>query len=160
MKKNTARGQVLISQINNNIPNSKNIITLKLVYNLESFRRRAETISNFFKILSNGKNTLMGNGTNRDFWNKHKCNGVYFYEFRKDKIEIFFLISSAKKLNELELKSRINKILKPTSMQINYNNPFVFKEYFNDNTVFESGFQFFGLNRTNKDTLYSDYLSV
>jgi len=113
-----------------------------------------------FKILSNGKNTLMGMGTNRDFWSRHKCNGLYFTEIRKDTIDLFFLISSERRINELEIKSRITKILKPATMEITYNDPLVFKEYFTDDIVFESGFQFFGSNRTHENTLNPDYLSV
>jgi hypothetical protein len=158
MKKNTARGQVLLSQIKNTIPDSNNIITIKLTYNLDSFRRRVGTTSNLFKILSNGKNTLMGIGTNRDWWNRHKCNGVYFTEIKKDRITLVFLISSDRRINELEIKSRITKILKPATMEISYNDPLVFKEFFTDDIVFESGFQFFGLNRTNENTLQPDYL--
>jgi hypothetical protein len=160
MKKNTARGQVFISQIKNENPDSKNIITIKLTYPLESFRRKVISTSNFYKVLSNGKNTLMGIGTNRDWWNRHKCNGVYFTEIKKDRITLVFLISSERRINELEIKSRITKILKPATMEISYNDPLVFKEYFTDDIVFESGFQFFGSNRTHENTFHANQFSV
>ncbi len=160
MKKNTARGKVLLSQIKNTIPDSNNIITIKLTYPLESFRKRVYTISNFFKVLSNGKNTLHHLGNNREFFKKHRISGCYYYQYKEGNLDLMFFISSEKKINELELKSRITKILKPATMEITYNDPLVFTEYFTENIVFESGFQFFGSNRTNEDTFHSDYLSV
>lgn len=149
MKKNTAKAQVLLNQLKKSPSIQNNLISVNLIYPTDSFRRRIGSVSNLYKILTNGKNTLMGLGTNRDWWGRHNCQeGIYFYEYKLNNIEIMFFFSSEKKINILELKSRINKILKPSLMEVNTDDASVFSNYFNENSVFESGFQFFGnLNR-------------
>jgi hypothetical protein len=145
MKKNTAKAQVLLNHLKESPTFHSNLISIKLLYPTDSFRRRIGSVSNLYKILTNGKNTLMGLGTNRDWWGRHNCqDGIYFYEYKLNNIEIMFFFSSEKKINQLELKSRINKILKPTFMEVITDDTSVFSNYFNENSVLESGFQFFG----------------
>lgn len=159
MKKNTLRAQVLLSQLKNNPSLPKNLISIKLKYPCQSFKRKVGSVSNLYKILSNGKNTLLGLGTNRDFWGKNNCEGIYFYEYTMNDIDVMFFISSEKKVNQLELKSRINKILKPTLMEVITNDTSVFSNYFNDKSVLESGFQFFGSRIRNvSDEEFSNFI--
>jgi len=143
MKKSTISSLVLLKEIDKLKSDDKFSTIIKLKYNTSSFKS-VGSVGNLYRKLSNGKITLLGLSNNREWFKKHGCTGVYYYRYSQSEIEIYFFIKSLKKLNELELKSRIVKILKPKEIEVKFDEPAEFVNYFSDLSIIESGFQFFG----------------
>ena len=159
MRKSTLSSLVLLKNLTKITSPSEYSTCIKLKYNTRSFRSVVGSCGNLYKRLSNSKTTLFGSSDhNRAWWKRNSCSGLYFYTYSPSEIEIIFFIKSAKKLNELEVRSRITKILKPQEMSVTFDAPEEFANYFSDVSIVESGFQFFGLSRANENTIHPDYL--
>jgi predicted NodU family carbamoyl transferase len=82
-----------------------------ITFSTETFYRFVYSISEFYKRLSNSKTALPGNPTNREWWQKLDPNGFYDFTPNKDIIVLSFVMETKAKLNELEFKSRVKKIV-------------------------------------------------
>lgn len=83
-----------------------------ITFSTETFYRRVNSVSDFYKRLSNSKTGLVGhhNPSNRDWWSKLSPSGFYDFTPNKDTIVLSFVMETKSKLNELEFKSRVKKI--------------------------------------------------
>lgn len=82
-----------------------------ITFSTETFYRFVYSISEFYKRLSNSKTALPGNPTNREWWRKLDPNGFYDITPNKEKIVLSFVMETKIKLNELEFKARVKKIV-------------------------------------------------
>lgn len=144
MKKATVSSLVLLQNLNKLTTPNEYSTCVRLSYNTPSFRSIVGSVGNLYKKLSNGKITLIGLQNNREWWKKNGCSGLYFYTYTRSEIEVVFFIKSKKKISEIELRSRIAKILKPKEMIVKFDDPEEFVNYFSDLSIVESGFQYFG----------------
>ena len=83
----------------------------KITFSTETFYRRINSVSMFYKKLSNSKTALPGNPTNREWWQKLDPNGFYDFTPTKETIVLSFVLETKVKLNELEFKARVKKIV-------------------------------------------------
>ena len=83
----------------------------KITFSTETFYRRINSVSMFYKRLSNSKTALPGNPTNREWWQKLDPNGFYDFTPTKETIVLSFVLETKVKLNELEFKARVKKIV-------------------------------------------------
>ena len=83
----------------------------KITFSTETFYRRINSVSEFYKRLSNSKTALPGNPTNREWWQKLDPNGFYDFTPTKETIVLSFVLETKVKLNELEFKARVKKIV-------------------------------------------------
>ena len=82
-----------------------------ITFSTETFYRRVNSISEFYKRLSNSKTNLIGLNSNREWWNKLSPSGFYDFTPNKDFIVLSFVMETKVKLNELEFKARTKKIV-------------------------------------------------
>ncbi len=82
-----------------------------ITFSTETFYRRVNSISELYKRLSNSKTALPGNPTNREWWQKLDPNGFYDFTPNKEKIVLSFVMETKVKLNGLEFKARVKKIV-------------------------------------------------
>jgi hypothetical protein len=82
-----------------------------ITFSTDTFYRRVNSISQFYKRLSNSKTALQGNPTNREWWQKLDPNGFYDFTPNKETIVLSFVMETKAKLNELEFKARVKKIV-------------------------------------------------
>jgi len=82
-----------------------------ITFSTDTFYRRVNSISEFYKRLSNSKTALPGNPTNREWWQKLDPNGFYDFTPNKDIIVLSFVMETKVKLNENEFKARAKKIV-------------------------------------------------
>jgi hypothetical protein len=82
-----------------------------ITFSTETFYRRVYSNSDFYKRLSNSKTGLTGNPSNREWWRKLNPSGFYDFTPNKDIIVLSFLMETKAKLNELEFKARVKKIV-------------------------------------------------
>jgi hypothetical protein len=82
-----------------------------ITFSTEYFYRRVNSVSDFYKRLSNSKTGLVGHTSNREFWSKLSPSGFYDFTPNKDIIVLSFVMETKAKLNELEFKARIKKIV-------------------------------------------------
>ncbi len=82
-----------------------------ITFSTQTFYRRALSNSDFYKKLSNSKSCLVGNTSNREWWSKLSPSGFYDFTPNKDIIVLSFVIETKSKLNELEFKARVKKIV-------------------------------------------------
>ena len=67
----------------------------------------------FYKRLSNSKTALPRNPINHEWWLKLDPNGFYDFTPNKDIAVLSFVLETKKKINELELKSRVKNCSLP-----------------------------------------------
>lgn len=82
-----------------------------ITFSTEYFYRRVNSVSDFYKKLSNSKSGLVGLPSNRDWWQKLSPSGFYDFTPNKDIIVLSFVMETKSRLNELEFKSRVKKIV-------------------------------------------------
>ena len=82
-----------------------------ITFSTETFYRRVLSNSDFYKKLSNSKSSLVGNTSNREWWSKLSPSGFYDFTPNKDIIVLSFVMETKSKLNELEFKARVKKIV-------------------------------------------------
>jgi hypothetical protein len=82
-----------------------------ITFSTETFYRRVNSVSEFYKRLSNSKTALVGNPSNREWWNKLSPSGFYDFTPKEDIIVLSFVMETKSKLNELEFKARTKKIV-------------------------------------------------
>ena len=85
--------------------------TITITFSTESFYRFVYSISEFYKRLSNSKTALPGNPTNREWWQKLDPNGFYDFTPNKETIVLYLVMETKSKLNEIEFKARVKKIV-------------------------------------------------
>jgi len=82
-----------------------------ITFSTQTFYRRVLSNSDFYKKLSNSKSSLVGNTSNREWWSKLSPNGFYDFTPNRDIIVLSFVMETKSKLNELEFKARVKKIV-------------------------------------------------
>lgn len=94
--------------------NQKDWIFLEIKINLTQFLIKFKSVSNFYRLLSNG-NYLFNGKPNRVFFKTNFYNGFYRSSIIGESIKLVFLLKTQEKLvNErliLELKIRIKKLM-------------------------------------------------
>ncbi len=89
---------------------NKHWYVVTITYSTESFYRRVSSVSQFYQKISNSKTTLVGHPSNREWWKELDPSGFYDFTPNKDISVLSFVLETKKKINELELKSRLKKI--------------------------------------------------
>lgn len=144
---------MLVKEINQldtaNKNDKRNDIIIVLTFSFDTFYKRCFSVSNFFKILTNGKNTLTGMKSNREWFKSLEVDGFYRYNITRDIVELTMVISTAKKINEVEFKSRVRKIVKPMNIVISYNDKYLLNKKFIDVFSIETGMALFGGHKKN-----------
>ena len=148
MKKTTKRIQFLVEQIKKqetakHQPKHNDYIIV-ITFSFSSFYRRCRSISNFFKILTNGRNTHQGLMNNREWFKSLHSKGFYRYIITRDIVEITIVVRTEEKMNEDEFKTRVEKIIKPLNIVIGYNDKYLFDKKFIDVLSLETGMELFG----------------
>jgi hypothetical protein len=82
-----------------------------ITFSTETFYHRLNSASEFYKRLSNSKSNLIGLNSNREFWSKLSPSGFYDFTPNKETIVLSFVMETKAKLNELEFKARVKKIV-------------------------------------------------
>ena len=82
-----------------------------ITFSTETFYRRVVSNSDFYKRLSNSKTGLIGLSTNREWWRKLNPSGFYDFTPNKEIVVLSFVMETKVKLNELEFKARVKKIV-------------------------------------------------
>jgi hypothetical protein len=139
--------------IKENLSKNKNSLILNLTFDFDEFYKYNHSVSNFFKKLTNNKNTLEGKYNNREWWSSltldGKNDGFYRYNITNEFVKIIIFLTVDKKINELELRFRIKKIIPKFKLQILENNDINLNEFLGDVFSLESGFSVFGdVNKT------------
>ena len=84
---------------------------------ISKFYKSMCSISAFFRKLTNGTIILNGNNfTNREWWKNIGANGYYRYNISRNEIELVLFVESEEKINETEFRSRVEKLIGPTSI--------------------------------------------
>jgi len=134
--------------ITENLSKNKNSVILNLTFDFDVFYKYNLSVSNFFKKLTNNKNSLEGRYNNREWWGSlsmdGKNDGFYRYNITKEFVRIIIFISTDSKINELELKFRIKKIIPNFKLQVLENSDINLNEFLGDVFSLESGFSVFG----------------
>jgi hypothetical protein len=137
--------------ITENLSKNKNSVILNLTFDFDTFYKYNMSVSNFFKKLTNNKNSLEGRYNNREWWGSlsidGKNDGFYRYNITQEFVRIIIFISTDAKINELELKFRIKKIIPNFKLQVLENSDINLNEFLGDVFSLESGFSVFGDNR-------------
>jgi hypothetical protein len=106
-------------QTTEHIVSLKNHLTIfRVKYLTENFLKKIKTPSNFYKSVSNSKQTLPNGRTNRMWWKNLNPDGFYKYKINQSYTEITMVIKSEKLVNELELKMRLKKIGNPIDVEV------------------------------------------
>jgi hypothetical protein len=92
------------------IKENKHWYVVTITYSTETFYRRLNSVSDFYKRISNSKATLVGQPSNREWWKELDPSGFYDFAPNKDIVVLSFVLETKKKINELEFKSRVKKI--------------------------------------------------
>jgi hypothetical protein len=92
------------------INHNKHWYVVTITYSTETFYSRVISVSEFYKRLSNSKTGLVGHPSNREWWKELSPSGFYDFTPNKDSAVLSFVLETKKKINELELKSRVKKI--------------------------------------------------
>jgi hypothetical protein len=159
MRKTTRIIKTILDDYNNrekiiseNQSKNKNSIILNLTFDFDTFYKYNLSVSNFFKKLTNNKNTLAGKYNNREWWGSlsidGKNDGFYRYNITQEFVRIIIFITTDNKINELELKFRIKKIIPKFNLQVFENTNINLNEFLGDVFSLESGFSVFGDNRS------------
>jgi hypothetical protein len=148
LKKTTKRIQYLVEEINKQEKDKQkskhNDYIVVITFSFSSFYRRCKSISNFFKILTNGRNTHKGLMDNREWFKSLHSNGFYRYVITHDIVEITIVFRTEEKIDEDEFKTRVEKIIKPLDIVVGYNNKYLFDKKFIDVLSLETGMELFG----------------
>ena len=80
-----------------------------ITFSTETFYRRVNSVSEFYKRLSNSKTGLVGQSSNREWWSKLSPSGFYDFTPNKDIIVLSFVMETKVKLNEIEFRARAKK---------------------------------------------------
>lgn len=81
-----------------------------ITFDTDTFYRRINNVSFFYKKLSNSKSGILGNTSNRLWWKQLSPGGFYDFTPSKDITVLSFVLETKKKLNALEFKARVKKI--------------------------------------------------
>lgn len=100
--------------------NTKNWYIIEITFSTGTFYRRIDSVSQFYKRISNSKSSLVGHPSNREWWQKLSPSGFYEPYINKDIVVLTLVMETKTKLNELEFKSRVKKIAPYTEMKIGY----------------------------------------
>lgn len=139
MNKLTTRIKSILEDKKREKQKEKDFCIIELTFDIEDFYNKCNSVGEFLKKLRNNKNSLSPNlPNNRDFFNIIGKNGVHHSTFFTDKVEINLYLELNKKFSVLEMKSRINKIIKPKKMEITFNDYEVLKKTFKSNFVVSS----------------------
>ncbi len=139
MNKLTQRIKSVLDEKKSEKTRKNDYCIIQLTFDIEDFYRKCDTIGEFLKKLRNNKNSLSPNlPNNRVFFKIIGKNGLYHSTIYTDKVEINIFLELNKKFNELEMKSRISKIIKPTKIEISFNDDEILKQTFKSNFVVSS----------------------
>ena len=113
------------------------------------FYKQNKSMSDFYKKLSNSKVGLRGNKNNREWWNYYEPSGFYFFSESNEVVEVKMMLQTHRKLNELEFKSRVKRLLYPCQIEISLNDKLKFETTFSEIFRVNSGMQVFGKSMNN-----------
>lgn len=117
----------------------KDFCIIQLTFDVQDFYLKCKTIGEFLKKLRNNKNSLFPNlPNNRDFFSRIGKNGLHNEIIYTDKIELNIYLELITNFNVLEMKSRISKIVKPTRIDISFNDEKILSEIFKSDFVVSS----------------------
>lgn len=122
---------------------TKNYYVIQLTFDKSSFQKKLTSVSNFFKVLTNGKNNLGTLGTNRNWWSRVKGSGFYRIDTTPTSIEMVMYLESTTKINEIEFRYRVKRITPSVLINFTENS----SEYIDDNhekLIGESSLELFG----------------
>ena len=91
--------------------NSKYWYSITITFATETFYRKLNGVSSFYKKLANSKAKLLGLPSNREWWKSLRPSGFYDFTPKKDVVVLSYVIETKSKLNQLEFKSRVKKIV-------------------------------------------------
>jgi len=100
--------------------NTKNWYFIEITFSTGTFYSGINSVSEFYKRISNSKKTLVGNPSNREWWQKLSPSGFYEPYINKEIVVLIFVMKTKTKLNKLEFKARVKKIAPYTEMKIGY----------------------------------------
>lgn len=101
---------------------TKNYYIILLTFDKKSFYKKLTSVSQFFKVLTNGKNALGGLGSNRQWWSIIRGSGFYRIDTTPDTVNLFIYLESEVKINETEFRYRVRKIVPSTVITYMENN--------------------------------------
>jgi hypothetical protein len=101
------------------LKDNQNLEAIQIKTTTENFNKRFDgSISYFFKSLKNGLNSFNGL-TNREYFKG--ISGAYFSLSDSEEFEIIIIYdTSIKKLNPLQVSTRLKKLLGVTNIEISY----------------------------------------
>ena len=91
--------------------NSKNWYFVEIIFSTGLFYKQLHSVSEFYKRLSNSKTGLVSHPSNRAWWKNLNPSGFYEPYITKETLVLSFLMETKSKLNILEFKSRVKKIV-------------------------------------------------
>jgi hypothetical protein len=144
MNKTTKRIQFLVEEINKTDEDTRENVIIILTFPFAGFYRRCKSVSNFLKILTNGKNTLTGSKSNREWFKTLNADGFTRYNITREIVEIILVLKTSERINELELKSRVSKIIKPLEVVLSYDVKYLLNKKFIDVLNIETGMSLLG----------------
>ena len=101
------------------LKDNQNLEAIQIKTTTENFNKRFDgSISHFFKTLKNGLNSFNG-VSNREYFKG--ISGAYFSLADSEEFEIIIIYdTSIKKLNPLQVSTRLKKLLGVTNIEISY----------------------------------------
>lgn len=122
---------------------NSNFVLVVISYKTQDFFKYNRSISKFYQKLTNSKSAV-GKLSNRE-WFKKIENGFYKFQVTPDTTIIYLAFEPIKKLNEIDLKTRIKKIKPfPESIAVGTNNYELLNRYFINLFDYNSGLEVFG----------------
>jgi hypothetical protein len=112
--------QYKIKSFINNLENNKHWYIISIVFENSTYFRILNNINDLYVRLSNSKSSITGQINNRLWWKKIMPSGIYEPIITDEHLVLNFIMTTKSKLNELELKSRVNKICPYVSIKISY----------------------------------------
>jgi hypothetical protein len=117
---------------------------IKITFISSTFYRRLESITEYYEILTSNKINISGKSSNKNWWSLLSPKGKIEINPSKEIIEIILIIETKAKIDVLDFKERVKKIVPYFEINIGYKDP---KEY-----EYEKEFEksFFPENQSNK----------
>lgn len=113
MKKQNSVAEDIIENLKQR-NDTKNYYIILLTFDKKSFYKKLTSVSQFFKVLTNGKNMLGGLGSNREWWSVVRGSGFYRMDTTLETINLFIYLESEAKINETEFRYRVRRLVPST----------------------------------------------
>ena len=151
MKNLYKRVNEIMEQIKNQEQKSSYWYVIVINPELPRFYKTMVSISVFFRKLTNGTITLNGsNLNNREWWKQIGANGYYRFNMSRKEIEIVFFVESEEKINELDFRNRVEKLIGPTHIIFGELDERLFDKKLFTEEMIDSGIELFGKYKKEK----------